>query len=227
MARTCPAPSHGFTLIELLVVIGIIAITVGILLPSLAGARDTARSTVCLSRMRDLGLYTSMYCDSNRDCMPRSQHSAFAAGAMPWGYAFYEYVSGSVFEDEDAGWTSVFNRNYRCPADRRTNDRWSYGFNVYYELTSFETRGKTWRKRGQVPRPFASVLFGELLPTASADHAMAHFWTQYDAPPEIDPARHRTTTSAVFLDGHAAQVRFTSIFDRSTKTDSFNPYTAR
>lgn len=51
----------GFTLIELLVVVAIIALLVGILLPALAAARQSARTVACAARLQQLGVALSLY----------------------------------------------------------------------------------------------------------------------------------------------------------------------
>lgn len=70
------ATPRAFTLIECLVVIAIIAILLGVLLPTLGAARESGRSAVCMANLRHLATLTQLYADENRGLSP--------AIGVPW-----------------------------------------------------------------------------------------------------------------------------------------------
>jgi prepilin-type N-terminal cleavage/methylation domain-containing protein/prepilin-type processing-associated H-X9-DG protein len=127
--------SHAFTLVELLVVIGIIALLISILLPSLSRAREEGNRIKCLSNMRQLAQAFIMYANSHqKDTLPRPA----GGGATTEDWIYWEttrdinesriapFISGSKFNVEVL----------RCPSDNwaeRTND-YKYSYCVNFNI---------------------------------------------------------------------------------------------
>ena len=106
--RTRHPGSHGFTLIELLVVISIIALLISILLPALRGAREAARSAVCLSNLRSGGIGLAMYAE-DYEVLPPS--SIVDDQDLRWGRFINPYMN----ESEEL-W-QFYGRDYlACPS---------------------------------------------------------------------------------------------------------------
>src|SRR5580700_10211906 len=74
----------GFTLIELLVVIAIIAILAALLLPALGKAKDSAKTTQCLSNLKQLETCYQMYCNDFNDLLPPNGGTAATGATNSW-----------------------------------------------------------------------------------------------------------------------------------------------
>lgn len=71
----------AFTMIDLMVSILIIAILIGLLLPSIAKINEATRRVMCRSNMRQVSIGVSMYAGDNIQFLPRSQFvSALGSG---------------------------------------------------------------------------------------------------------------------------------------------------
>jgi prepilin-type N-terminal cleavage/methylation domain-containing protein/prepilin-type processing-associated H-X9-DG protein len=93
----------GFTLVELLVVIGIIAVLIALLLPTLQKARAQARTIVCLSNLRQIGLGLQMYASNNGYVIPQDIMFILRPPAFTDtdGLYWYYFLDGTDLDDNN------------------------------------------------------------------------------------------------------------------------------
>lgn len=167
-------------------VIAVIAVLLGLLLPSLRGVRESARQTVCLSNQRQMTLGWTMYANAYADrAMPLAYWSVADVGTGEqifwWGthgsspegvdyekgflapYLDGTLTPGSVFECPSQPWGS-----YRAQGPRRTPTS-TYGYNGYY-LSPSKTPGwassigfRPWRRIFEIRQPDRTFVFADAL----------------------------------------------------------------
>jgi prepilin-type N-terminal cleavage/methylation domain-containing protein len=93
--------SIGFTLVELLVVIGIIAVLIALLLPTLAKAREQANRTACLSNLRQLSMAAIQYAHANKGQLPIEAYERIVVTIPILGTIIDEtYIAPDLFRQD-------------------------------------------------------------------------------------------------------------------------------
>ncbi|MCA9234774.1 MAG: DUF1559 domain-containing protein [Planctomycetales bacterium] len=116
IARDARRDRGGFTLVELLVVIAIIGVLVALLLPAIQAAREAARRTDCINRLRQLSLSAHNYESANGvlpshgDVRLVGNIETGALSALARVLPYMEYTAVHSLVNQNGHWRDTSNR---------------------------------------------------------------------------------------------------------------------
>ena len=207
--RRCPG---AFTLVELLVVIGIIALLIAILLPSLGRAREQSQRVACLSNLRQLGTAFVMYTNANRGSFPRP------AVDMRFEDWIYWHSGRNLDESRLTPYMSSngkFNPAFfRCPNDTEWQTRaYKYSYSINEYISGYAGYNHPTLKFNQIKRPSEKILLIDESAVTVDDGCWAPqnypfdgqnlLANRHDKKAEMKKDKNAGRGNVLFADGHA------------------------
>ena len=149
--RRRPATRRAFTLVELLVVIGIIAVLISVLLPTLGRAREQARGIQCMSNLRQLGTAALLYTHDNKGViLPFGYTTGVNDNVNIWPVILVGsgYLPKTGITDVNDG-RVAYNTAFFCPNARY--DQPAAGWDLYPASISDAAAARPFRVAGSHP----------------------------------------------------------------------------
>ncbi len=188
----------AFTLIELLTVIAIIGILAAILIPVVGSVRQKARTTQCLSNLRQIGTAAILYANENRNLLPLPRVSPTPADHPFFGHPDADRTWHQKIAPYMAMAQGQARSRFNCPsATPQPSDNMALG-ETTYRINRFLQGGQL---RGNITRvrDRAIVLAGDA-PTANIEHLYPWNASSYNADHRREILRHGNRTNLVFTD---------------------------